>query len=1150
MKVLFSHRIENLRDRFAVAMTQPSTASDLLAPEFVLVDNKVMGEWLNLQLAQAQGIAANINYLQPSGLFWKLAKWLLGSELPHDTPLLKEEMKWKLFALLADPDLLVQEDMRPVRDYLAGDADADDCSELKRFQLAAGIADLFDQYLIYRPDWLLAWQQGRQAQLGQGITDANEGWQGRLWRLLVASATVNGQCWHRAAIEQRLQQVLTENINGEVARRLPLQRLQVFGITSMYPSLVRLLQNLSRHIEVTLFVVNPCEEYWGLVQSARNLAQLSDDALYLEIGNPLLASQGVQVQEFIELLCESTDDMDFISDTEYQPQTLLQAIQQEIRRLEFRGQPAEGIDYVAEGESRQLPQTEMDANNGVPSVHIHQCHSPQREVEVLHDQVRDMLARNPGWRPRDIVVMMPRVTHYVPYIHAVFGSAPEGQRIPYRIADRTLAEESPLLNSVVTLLDIGRSRFALSEVLSLLEVPAVQRRFGLDQGGFEQLRKWLVQGGVRWGLDAQQRVSLGLPAYADYSWEFALNRLLAGYGMAVASLPGGDDLVRVNDYDVLPFDEVEGSNAGLLDSLLQFWERLQALRLAVQRPRSVGEWHDDLMQWLHDFYDPDDEDELRALNALRAAVGELQAVQGRGWCDQSLGIRVIRDVLKPALEQTAQGRHHWQEGIKFCSLLPMRAVPFKAVYVLGMNQTDYPRQVTRKSFDLMRHGHRPGDRASRIDDRWLFLEALLSARHAFHVSYVANDMHRNEKREPSVVLAELLDYLKHGYDLPEDWLFTRHPLQPFSPAYFAQGQRPQRLFSFDRQAFAIANARHAGQPDAMPPSRWSVASPAPGTVVEISLDEFARFFTKPWAWFLTSGHGIDIEVEDDGVDDHEPFALDNGLDRWALRSELVRRVNAQAAGAEGFEQVLEEVVAVRRASARWPVGQAGSRLQTELLDEREFYYATQGRPVVDEVFTRAFTVGTATLVVSGQLPVEGGGDTRRWLLHTPSRADNENRDKLLDLYIRFALAHSSASPLIALEANFRDDKKAVKQLLITPEQASVLPVAEFLQMLAGLYLHYRASGLPFDIGIAKSVAENVEDEAALYETLDEYWYGDGWNAGAADDAQKRIYFGAVSSVKDAAFINTCIGIQQHIAAWDAILNPKKSKGAAAEGEAS
>src|SRR6266571_4577608 len=90
--------------------------------------------------------------------------------------LTREVMLWEIMRLL--PKMLNQPEFRSLSDYLSDPSDV-----RKRFQLCSQIANLFDQYLVFRPDLILAWDQ---SQLGCAALDDNihELWQAALWRRL------------------------------------------------------------------------------------------------------------------------------------------------------------------------------------------------------------------------------------------------------------------------------------------------------------------------------------------------------------------------------------------------------------------------------------------------------------------------------------------------------------------------------------------------------------------------------------------------------------------------------------------------------------------------------------------------------------------------------------------------------------------------------------------------------------------------------------------------------------------------------------------------------------------------------------------------------------------------------------------------------
>ena len=124
-------------------------------------------------------------------------------------------------------------------------------------------------------------------------------------------------------------------------------------------------------------------------------------------------------------------------------------------------------------------------------------------------------------------------------------------------------------------------------------------------------------------------------------------------------------------------------------------------------------------------------------------------------------------------------------GVTVCGMVPQRAIPFRVVAVLGLNEGDYPRNDVDAGLDPIRQAglRQLGDRDTRSDDRYLFLETLMSARDRLHLSFVARDATDDAARYPAAPLAELMDVLPPaaGEGGPE-WRVD-HPLQAFDPAY-------------------------------------------------------------------------------------------------------------------------------------------------------------------------------------------------------------------------------------------------------------------------------------------------------------------------------------------------------------------------------
>jgi exodeoxyribonuclease V gamma subunit len=487
-------------------------------------------------------------------------------------------MGWKLMLIL--PELLSEDEFAPLRQYLEDDRD-----QYRLYQLCNKIADIFDQYLVYRPDWIADWEQGG------GLAARRHPWQPILWRELKAYTELRKQShWHRANMFGAFVSALS---SGKELTRLP-QRLFVFGISALPDNFIQALQALGKNIDVHLMVTNPCQYYWGDIVDQAQVARVNrqwfakselDFSEYAE-GNPLLASMGKLGRDYLFQLQESGIE-EVTAFAEPERGSLLNSVQQDILELE---NPAR---FPEDPSTSKHKNKVIDGDN---SLVLHSCHSPLREVEILHDQLLEMFSSQPELQPRDLIVMVPDVASYAPYIEAVFSNAPANRYIPYSISDRSSSQENPLLLNFEKLLKLQDSRFTVSDVLELMEVPAVLHRLGLNEDDFHRLRLWISQTNIRWGLDADHRDLWQLPLFEQNSWRFGLKRMLAGYALGTQ-----DELWQ----GIAPYSEIEGLDAALLGKLADFIDLLEHTKNRFEQPMLLPDWIDAINQLLEHYYLPD-----------------------------------------------------------------------------------------------------------------------------------------------------------------------------------------------------------------------------------------------------------------------------------------------------------------------------------------------------------------------------------------------------------------------------------------------------------------------------------------------------------------------------------------------------------------
>ncbi|RRS08130.1 exodeoxyribonuclease V subunit gamma [Pseudoalteromonas sp. J010] len=862
LHIIQSNRMEILQAQLCT-LIKSAPLTNPFAKETVLVQSPGMSEWLKLGMSQHLGISAQVDFPLPSSFIWKLYQRFI-DDVPSESAFNKGNMAWKLFTIL--PTCIDNPNYVALKRYLG-----EDPSGIKLFALCEKIADVFDQYLMYRPEWIELWEQGHDSLLDVDVA-AIAPWQPDLWRRLVNHVTKLEQSpYHRANMHEQLLQAL----DHAEAEQLP-ERICIFGLSAIATSQLEIFQALGKKTNVFLFFFNPSEHYWGDLVDEKTQAKVAakyakmpeleaKDGEYYYIGNPLLSSWGKLGRDYFEQLLQL--DASWIDgfDSEFNDH-LLGLVQREIYQLAFKGESLTADPNWFVSEEGKLPIPAHDR-----TLVFQDCHTPLREVERLHDYLLNLFEQHPTLTPKDVIVMMPDVGAYSPFIKAVFDSTDEAIRIPYAISDLAIEQERPILTSFVTLTDLPHNRFCVSDILDLLGVAPIAEQFDLEAHEFDLIRYWLEQVNVKWGLNEQHKNEYGLPKISLNTWQHGLNRLLLG----VAT---NDELTSFAS--IYPADEVEGMSVAVLNKLIGFIDALIWLKQALSKEQTLAHFATILRQAMALFYFAESEQSWDLLK-LEQIIENIEKHYENGDIQEPVSAKILAYLVKQGVKEKGVGQRFLAGAINFCTLMPMRAIPFKVVCMLGLNDADYPRTVQPIGFDLVAHStRRKGDRSRKLDDRYLFLEALLSARENLYISYIGRSCFNNEVQVPSVLVSELAEYLARSFyfeDTPEQPVVSRLtqqlPLQPFNPEHFKAGSLQSYNKTWLWQHTAIENK----------------AEDAPLEVpldTEIEFSDLLRGVCEPQKLFYQQSLGVKLKPIEALAPDEEPFAL-NALERYQYLDEVL-----------------------------------------------------------------------------------------------------------------------------------------------------------------------------------------------------------------------------------------------------------------------
>ena len=774
--------------------------------------------------------------------------------MPREQPFAPDRLRWRVFDVLGGPEETAE---APLRRYLA------DGDPRKRFELADRLARVYDRCLLYRPEWIRAWEEGDTPH-----------WQARLWRRLTEGVPAPAH-WVGAIDAFReaaqppvpLDLPLFESLEAERPADWP-RRVSFFGIGMLSPSYLDVLRAAEAHIDIHLFVLSPCREYWSDIAPKRVIRRRAaprrpeDD--YRTEGNELLAALGKPARDMQALLAERELALGSPEESydESSMHTALGMVQNDMLSLRT----------AAEGAA------ETPAPAGLPdsSLQIHACHSAMREAEVLHDRLLALFDEHPDLEPADVLVVTPNPREYGPAIDSVFATA---ARIPFHLA-RPPAAGTRALRALLDLLALPGSRYGAEAVLAPLECASVRARAGIPEERLASVRDWVRNAGIRWGVDGAHRRDEGLPGMEGHAWRLGLRRLLLGYamddgdalfdGMAPCPMRDGGLPAGPEDYEAL-------------GRFVRYCDDAFALRDWLEEAAPARVWATRLREGLVARFFAGDEwtfdDEARRETA--AVLRSIDEWETQCVVETPIPFRVVRQALGEAAGAEDRTVARLADGVTVTRLGAGQMFPAQVVCAVGMNDRSFPRSPGAPTFDVLAADEeRRGDRNVRDEDRFAFLEALLAARRAFLVTYTGRGLRDDAAIPPSVVVDELREYLARRFEGVE--FQAPHPLQAFSRRYFDGSE--EALFSYSshmREAAAALVRGSDGGRSRLEVEVTSDTEPSPA----VDLDTLTRFFGAPARWFLQRRLAARLEVEEVALEEDEPFGLDP-LARWQLRDRL------------------------------------------------------------------------------------------------------------------------------------------------------------------------------------------------------------------------------------------------------------------------
>lgn len=729
----------------------------------------------------------------------------------------------------------------------------------RRYALASRLASVYECYQIYRPDWILAWKNGDTSSWLGANPEANKvkncRWIARLWHEYIIKNSAQGEEeWDRATAIASILTTL-KNPSAQTLERIKTalpQDIYVFGASSLPPSAFDVLIALGHYINVHFMLCNPCREYWGDLASSLEVKKLraivskravmkpnqtlgidfsqtaTDENSWLEktmhydkltadcfnasfenlIAHPLLLSLGKQGRDMLSVLTEKMysqgDDQvneifAFVPSVATDPKTPEPSL---LKRLQAD---------ILNGRTEQDETGRYALNPTDTSVQIVGCAGKLREIQELYDAVLDAFMADPTLTPRDVVVMVPNLKSYVPYIRAVFAMNDTFvTKLRYRICDRSLKEENPCLKAVCRMLKLNDTPLTALELVDLLGNEQIMRQYGLTALDLPLIKKFVSNGNMVFGLESKDLMSTDEHLKLDENFAYTIN---AGLERELL----GALMPKLENDEAVPYlTGIDSHGTEILGHLGCFVDDLNTFRAELEDISSqnlVGATGEDAWRkfvqrsiMFRFFKFADGEQEV--LRTVSFAFSTLRDNMQHTKAQPPITLTLVRNLIEDAAAGQSEFSHFLDGSLNFCTFVPMRSIPFRHIFMVGLNDGDFPRNTESMSFDPIDQDFRKGDRSRRDDDRYMFMEGLTAAKESLYISYCARDQIKGTELNPSVVVNELVDYIiattvRAGDEEEEPQKREQHVL--------AQVVKSATLNVFDDDNFKAGTANNRGQ---------------------------------------------------------------------------------------------------------------------------------------------------------------------------------------------------------------------------------------------------------------------------------------------------------------------------------------------------
>ncbi|QJC29702.1 hypothetical protein GJT83_02230 [Enterobacteriaceae endosymbiont of Plateumaris pusilla] len=680
-----------------------------LQTEIIILPNLTFIPYLKIFFSKIIGIHANINYIKPETFIWNVFIKII-PKIKKENIFNKKIIIWQLMNII--PKLIILPEFKHFHKYLNNIKNINSL-----FELSIQIANLYDEYQKYRPEWLFLWEND---QIISFIKNKDQIWQAKLWKqLIIYNKIILGKpLWYFS----KLYNYYINNKNIIKNSILP-ERIFILNTQNIPLIYFQLLEQLTEYIEIHILINNPCMHYWDNIKLNKNY----------NFNNSLLFSWGNyginNINKLIELQSRVIESFIMIKS-----KNLLKNIQKDVFLLREHSFPIN---------------KKKEINNIDDSIQINIFSDAKQEIEFLSINIIKLI-NSKNYYLHDIIVISPNLNSYLPFIYSIFNK----KKIPFNIyLDINQCHIFDIPDAFLFLLNLSKIKCSPEEIFYLLNNNDISKKFFInDEDDLIYLRYWINDIGIKYGLDFSNFKNISL--FKDqYTWKFGLYRML--YGYAIDNNSG-------NWNNIIPYNGTFGLSGELLGKFTYFLFILYKWKKKLNKKQTIKNWKINLKKLYSEFFYSNMYSNKYMIYFFKKIIMFIDNGLNSNY-EQKISINIIIKEFQIQLEKKKKQFNYSLNKINFCNFEQLNGISFKASFVIGMNSKYYPKYYYPVIFNLIKKYPKKNDKNNLDKEKYFFLTLLMSSKEKLYLSYINNKNINYDKQYPSILITELLEYISHNY---------------------------------------------------------------------------------------------------------------------------------------------------------------------------------------------------------------------------------------------------------------------------------------------------------------------------------------------------------------------------------------------------